>query len=135
MDASQAITSIVASFLGILLAGQLVVWQHNRAERHSASGHAVRLPASIRRSSSRIWRPGTVTIHQGTVVWTPNTPWGRAVALGGVGYGERRQPSGPMRWLLPSAAVVVSCSGDEVGYELAVLPVAVKHLFHAEFAR
>jgi hypothetical protein len=138
MDISQAITSIIASVLGIFLAGQIVVWQHARADRQSAAGRAITLPASIRRTGtarSRLWRQGTVTIHDGRVSWAPNTPWGRAVALGGVGYAHRRHPAGPMRWLLPSAAVIVSCSDDQVAYEMAVLPVAVKHLFHAEFAR
>ncbi len=137
MDIGQILTSALSSVIGVFIAGQFIHWQHSRAERNSASGRPVSVTASIRttrRGRGRMWRQGDLNVHGDRVVWTPRTPWGRSVVLGGVGYGARQAPDGPFRWLLPPAAVVMPCSDADKGYELAVLPATVKYLFWAEVA-
>jgi hypothetical protein len=133
VDIGQIVTSAISSIIGVFLAGALISWQHARAERHSSEGRPVNVPASIRSVGGRfaMWRHGTVTIHRDQVVWTPRMPWGRELVLAGVGYGDQRTPLGPQRFLLPSAAVVVSCMNADKRYELAVLPRSVKFLFWA----
>lgn len=138
MDFGQIVTSVISSIIGILVAGQVIVWRHRRADQDSAAGKPVRLTACMRVAgrgpAGGFWRKGTIHIHRGRMVWTPNTPWGRPVDLTGVGYTARRAPDGPLRWLLPSASIVVSCLHAARVYELAVLPASVKHLYRAQFA-
>jgi hypothetical protein len=138
VDIAQILTSAISSIIGVLIAGQVVAAQHRRADRNAASGQPVSVPASVRLTKDSrlggVWRHGTVDIDGERVVWTPRTPWGRSVELAGVSYGSRHTPDGPLRWLLPPAAVVVSCSGGERSYELAILPGSVKFLFWAQVA-
>jgi hypothetical protein len=138
VDLGQLLTSVLSSIIGMMLAAQLVVWRHQRADRDSAAGRPVSLPAAIRATrrgrSGGVWRKGTINIHNGRIVWTPNTPWGRSVDLTGVGYSARRSPSGPLRWLLPPASVVLSCLHAAGEYELAVLPGSIKHLYRSQFS-
>ena len=138
MDIGQILTSIVSSLLGIVLAGQFVRWQYARAERDAAAGRQISVPASVRspgrRRLTRMWRHGTIHIHGNRVIWTPRTPWGRALTLGRIGFGGLRSPEGPLRWQLPSAAVVVPCFAKERAYELAVISGSVKYLHRAHLA-
>lgn len=138
MDIGQILASAVSSIVGVFLAGQLVRWQQARAARNSATGRPVTVSASIRAAErgrlGGVWRHGSVKIDGDRVVWTPRTPWGRPLVLDGVAYGSRRAPKGPLRWLVPPAAVVMPCSEAERGYELAVLPGSVKYLFWAQVA-
>jgi hypothetical protein len=138
VDIGQIVTSVISSIIGVFIAGQVVRWQLARAERNAAAGRPVSVPASIRAvERSRfggIWRRGTVNIHRDRIIWTPHMPWAREFVIGGVSYGSRRSPEGPLRFLLPPAAIVVPCSRQERGYELAVLPSSVKYLFSAQIA-
>lgn len=138
MDFGQILASVISSIVGIMVAGQLIVWRHARADRDSAAGKPVRLTALMRvarpHRAGRVWRKGTIHIHRGRMVWTPNTPWGRAIDLTGVGYTGRRAPDGPLRWLLPPASIVLSCLHAAREYEVAVLPGSIKHLYQAHFA-
>jgi hypothetical protein len=138
VDIGQIVFSALSSFIGILIAGAIVSWQHKRADRDWAAGRPVRVAGSIR-SVERgrfggMWRHGTIDVRGQRVVWTPRTPWGRARDIGGVGFGSQRSPVGPLRFQLPPAAVVVSCSHAERGYELALLPGSMKYLFSAQLA-
>jgi hypothetical protein len=138
VNIGQLVTTAIAALVGVFLAGQVVGWQHKRAARAAAAGRPVNVPASIctvpgGRFGVR-WRHGTATIVGDRVVWTPRTPWGRSVPLSGFGYGTQHKPTGVHRWLLPSAAVVVSCLAGDRGHQLAVLPASVKYLFRAQFA-
>jgi hypothetical protein len=137
VDLAQIFTTTVSAVLGVFIAGHVIAWQHARADRNAAAGRPVSVPASIRVTGTgrlAIWRHGTMFIHQNKVVWTPRTPWGRSLELGGVAFGTRRAPDGPLRWQLPPAAVVMPCSAATRGYELAVLPGSVKFLYWAQAA-
>jgi hypothetical protein len=137
VDIGQIVFSAFSALVGVLLASVIITWQQKRAERNWAAGRPVTVTGSIRSAErSRyggIWRHGTVDVKGERVVWTPRTPWGRSVELGGVGFGSQRSPQGPLRFQLPPAAVVVSCSEAERGYELAVLPGSMKYIFGAQF--
>ena len=134
MGISQILTSAVSAMLGVFLAGLFVRWQAARAERDAEAGRPVRVPASLRPSQRGIWRHGTIDIHRDRIVWTPRAPWSCPHVLGGVSFGLRHEPAGPLRLLLPSAAVVVPCTTGDRGYELAVLPGSMKYLFRAQQA-
>lgn len=136
MELAQIVTTALSAALGIFIAGYVISWQHARADRNAAAGRPVNVPASIRTATGRIglWRHGSVYIHRDKVVWTPRAPWGRSLELGGVAFGTRRAPDGPLRWQLPPAAVVMPCSDAERGYEIAVLPGTVKFLYWAQAA-
>lgn len=138
MNLVQILASMVSAVVGVFIAGQVVAWRHRRAERDAAAGRAVSVPGSLRAlqadNRGRLWRHGTLTIHGGRVVWTPRTPWGRALELGEVAFGRRSVPTGALRFQLPSAAVVMPCSSAQRGYELAVLPASVKYLLWAQAA-
>jgi hypothetical protein len=136
VEISQLVSSAVSALVGVVLAGLIVGWRQSRAERNWHAGRPVAVPGSIRRPASGrlagLWRHGTIDIHGGKVVWTPRTPWGRSVELGGVGFGSQRPPAGLGRLQLPPAAVVVSCADH--GIELAVLPRTIKYIYGAHFA-
>ena len=137
MELTQLVTTTVSSVLGVFIAGYVISWRHARADRNAAAGRPVSVPASIRSAGTRrfgLWRHGTVNIHRDKVVWTPRMPWGRSLELGGVAFGTRRSPEGPLRWQLPPAAVVMPCSDATRGYEIAVLPGTVKFLYWAQSA-
>jgi hypothetical protein len=138
VDIGQIFFSGMSSLVGVLLASGLIHWRNARAERNWAAGRPVSVAGSIRRAErSRYggrWRHGTIDVRGERVVWTPRTPWGRSMDLGGVGFGSQRSPHGPLRFQLPPAAVVVSCTQAERGYELAVLPGSMKYIFGAQFA-
>lgn len=137
MELAQIVTTAISAVLGIFIAGHVIAWQHARADRNAAAGRPVSVPASIRSAGTGrlgMWRHGTVYIDRDKVVWTPRTPWGRSLELGGVVFGVRRSPEGPLRWQLPPAAVVMPCSDAARGYELAVLPGSVKFLYWAQAA-
>lgn len=134
MGISQVFASAISSIVGVFLAGMIVRWQHARAERNAAAGRPISVPASLRSSGRRMWRHGSVNIHRDQIVWTPRAPWSREFALGAVSFGMKHDPSGPMRFLLPPAAVVVPCTVTDRRYELAVLPGSVKYLFWAQEA-
>ncbi len=136
MNLVQILTSMATAVLAVYLAGQVVTWRQRRADRNAAAGRAVSVPGSLRAQEAagrgRLWRSGTLTIHGGRVVWTPHLPWGRPLELGEVAFGRRSAPRGPLRFQLPSAAVVMPCSSAQRGYELAVLPASVKYLLWAQ---
>jgi hypothetical protein len=135
VNVAQILAAALCSILGIYLAGQVISWQHARADRNAAAGRPVTVPASIRTLGGLgLWRHGTVNIHKDKVVWTPRAPWGRSLVLGAVAFGTRRAPDGPLRWQLPPAAVVMPCSDAQRGYELAVLPATIKFLYWAQAA-
>lgn len=134
MEITQLVSSAISALIGVVLAGLIVGWRQSRAERAFHEGRPVAVPGSIRRPAGRrgmLWRHGTIDIDGGKVMWTPRTPWGRSVELGGVGFGLQRPPAGLTRFQLPPAAVIVPCAAAELGLELAVLPKSIKYLYAA----
>jgi hypothetical protein len=138
VDFASLVMSALSAVIGILMAGVIIHSRQAKADRDAAAGRPVVVAASIRLASrgrhGRMWRSGTINLHKGRMVWTPNTPWGRSIDLTGAGYTDRRRPAGALRWLLPPASIVVSCLHAARAYELALLPGSIKHLYRAQFA-
>ena len=134
MNIVQILFTGFSSLVGILLASVIVSWQHARADRNWQSGRPIRVAASIRRAEGGRWRHGSVDVEGDRVFWTPRTPWGRSVEIGGVAFGSQRSPQGALRFQLPPAAVILGCSEADRSYELAVLPGTIKYLYSAAFA-
>jgi hypothetical protein len=138
VNIAQILIPVMCSVLAVYLAGLGIQLRHRRTERDAAAGRAVTVSGALRPTGpgrpGGIWRHGTIKIHGDQVVWRSHAPWTRPLVLGDLGFALRRSPEGATRFQLPPAAVVVPCSSEQRGYELAILPTAVKYLFWAQLA-
>ncbi|MEU3457781.1 DUF2550 family protein [Micromonospora sp. NPDC006766] len=127
----------LGSLLGGLLAGVVEGWRRRRgrskAEADAAQAKPVTMVAAIRLPDRRFvagrWRHGKAVIRAGEIRWAPQ--WlrmGRRFILRDVVLGARRRPTTLEQWFLHPGLVIVECSADSGGYELAVFSEDLRFL-------